>query len=159
MIRAALRQEPALRARRPGHRSRLLARIRIRARTGGRLSRYRCSSSAPGLGHFHVLWCIWDFASFGRGTPAPIDLPRHLVARGFYRYSRNPMYIGVLSVVFGWSLLFQSGPIALYGLVLAAGFHLFVVLYEEPHLRRAFGSSYEQYCARVGRWLSFRRPT
>ena len=102
------------------------------------------------------LWCIWDFASFGRGTPAPIDPPRYLVIRGLYRYSRNPMYVGVLSVVFGWSLLFQSGPIAIYGLALAAAFHLFVVFYEEPHLRRAFGPSYEQYCTRVGRWLSFR---
>jgi len=103
------------------------------------------------------LWCLWDFASFGRGTPAPIDPPKQLVVRGLYRYSRNPIYVGVLSVIFGWSLLFQSARLAIYGMVVAGFFQLFVVFYEEPHLRRTFGASYEQYCARVGRWLSFRR--
>ncbi|MFQ5457103.1 MAG: isoprenylcysteine carboxylmethyltransferase family protein, partial [Myxococcota bacterium] len=34
--------------------------------------------------------CAWDFATRGRGTPAPIDPPRALVARGLYRYVRNP---------------------------------------------------------------------
>src|SRR6266478_1669671 len=49
-------------------------------------------------------WCVFDFASFGRGTPAPIDAPKKLVRRGLYRYSRNPMYIGVLTVTYGWAL-------------------------------------------------------
>ena len=102
-------------------------------------------------------WCLWDFAIFGRGTPAPIDPPKHLVVRGLYRYSRNPIYLGVLSMVFGWALLFESEQLALYGVALAVGFHLFVVLYEEPHLKRVFGQSYEQYCAQVGRWLSLSR--
>ena len=99
------------------------------------------------------LWCIWDFASFGRGTPAPIDPPRHLVARGLYRYSRNPMYIGVLTVICGWALLFESIPIAAYGLVVGFCFHLFVVFYEEPALARQFGASYAQYRVNVRRWL------
>ena len=42
-------------------------------------------------------WCVFDFASFGRGTPLPLDAPRKLVRRGLYRYSRNPMYVGVLT--------------------------------------------------------------
>jgi protein-S-isoprenylcysteine O-methyltransferase Ste14 len=104
-------------------------------------------------------WCIRDFAMIGRGTPAPADPPKHLVVRGLYRYSRNPMYIGVLSIILGWSLLFQSLSLAVYGLAVAACFHLVVVLYEEPHLARVFGSSYERYCAEVGRWLSLRRRT
>ena len=99
------------------------------------------------------LWCLWDFATFGRGTPAPIDPPKRLVVRGLYRHTRNPMYVGVLAVVVGWSLLFDSLPLAFYGLAVAGGFHLFVVLYEEPHLRRTFGPSYEEYCARVDRWI------
>jgi protein-S-isoprenylcysteine O-methyltransferase Ste14 len=88
------------------------------------------------------LWCLWAFACFGRGTPAPIDPPKHLVVRGLYQYTRNPMYLGVLSVIFGWALLFHSLPLAVYGLCVAACFHLVVVLYEEPHLRRVFGPSY-----------------
>lgn len=101
------------------------------------------------------VWCLWDFASYGRGTPAPIDPPRRLVIRGLYRYSRNPMYLGVSSVIFGWALLFQSMRLATYGIVIAVLFHLFVVFYEEPHLRQVFGADYERYCARVGRWFSF----
>jgi protein-S-isoprenylcysteine O-methyltransferase Ste14 len=99
------------------------------------------------------LWCLWDFATFGRGTPAPIDAPKKLVVRGLYRYVRNPMYVGVLTMILGWVLCFPAPDLAFYGLAVAAGFHLFVVLYEEPTLRRKFGQEYDEYRARVGRWL------
>ena len=98
-------------------------------------------------------WCVWDFARFGRGTPAPIDAPRRLVVRGLYRYTRNPMYLGVLTVILGWVALFGSLPLLGYAIVVASCFHAFTVLYEEPHLTGEFGAEYEQYCARVGRWI------
>jgi protein-S-isoprenylcysteine O-methyltransferase Ste14 len=98
-------------------------------------------------------WCVWDFATFGRGTPAPIDAPKRLVVRGLYRHARNPMYVGVLSVTLGWAILFRSSAILLYAAALWTGFHTFVVSYEEPHLRSIFGNEYERYCASVGRWL------
>ena len=97
--------------------------------------------------------CVWDFASFGRGTPAPIDAPKKLVVRGLYRYTRNPIYVGVLAVILGWALLFRAAPLVIYVLIVGMCFHLFVVLYEERHLRREFGNEYDEYCARVGRWL------
>lgn len=102
-------------------------------------------------------WCLWDFAVTGRGTPAPIDPPKTLVVRGLYRYTRNPMYVGVLCVIGGWALLFGSPALAVYGACVAACFHLFVLLYEEPHLRKVFGASYEQYCFAVSRWLPLRK--
>ncbi len=108
------------------------------------------------IGGAIYLWCLWDFASAGRGTPAPIDPPKHLVVRGLYRYTRNPMYVGVVGIIFGWALLFSAPRIGVYGLCVAVGFHLFVVFYEEPALRRIFGSSYDQYCLQVSRWLPFR---
>lgn len=98
-------------------------------------------------------WCVWDFATFGRGTPAPIDAPNKLVVRGLYRYTRNPMYVGVLTVVAGWALLFRSPLLLIYAAVVATCFRSFVVLYEEPHLARVFGAEYEEYKRRVGRWL------
>jgi protein-S-isoprenylcysteine O-methyltransferase Ste14 len=110
------------------------------------------------LGAAIYAWCVWDFATFGRGTPAPIDAPKRVVVRGLYRYTRNPMYVGVLTVIAGLAALHRSVPVATYAAVVAAGFHLFVLLYEEPHLRRLFGAEYEAYCARVGRWLP-RRAT
>lgn len=99
------------------------------------------------------LRCVWDFARFGRGTPAPIDAPKRLVVRGLYRYTRNPMYLGVLTFLAGWAVLAATPAILAYGLGVALAFHLFVVGYEEPHLRRLFGAEYERYVARVARWL------
>ena len=99
------------------------------------------------------VWCVADFALAGRGTPAPIDPPKQLVVRGLYRFARNPMYVGVLSVIAGQSWLFGSSPLAIYALVVFACFHVFVVGYEEPTLRQTFDGAYERYCAAVPRWL------
>jgi protein-S-isoprenylcysteine O-methyltransferase Ste14 len=63
------------------------------------------------------------------------------------------MYVAVLAVILGQAAWFRSGAIALYGAAVAAGFALFVRLYEEPHLRAVFGAEYAVYTGRVGRWL------
>lgn len=105
------------------------------------------------LGAIAYLWCVWDFAVFGRGTPAPIDPPKKLVVRGLYRCSRNPLYIGLLTALAGWAVMFGGTSLLLYALGVAIFLHLFVVLYEEPHLRRVFGAEYQEYCEKVGRWL------
>ena len=97
-------------------------------------------------------WCVWDFAVFGRGTPAPIDPPTRLVVRGLYRYTRNPMYLSVMTVILGWAVLYQAEVLGLYALALGLIFHLFIMFYEEPHLRVVFGREYEEYCAAVSRW-------
>ena len=107
-------------------------------------------------GAFLYFWCVWNFAVTGRGTPAPIDPPKKLIVRGPHRYVRNPMYLGVLSVVFGWAALFRSQEILLYGLVVALLFHLAVLVVEEPSLRRLFGAEYEEYCRTVRRWIPTR---
>ena len=109
------------------------------------------------LGGAIYVWCVWDFATFGRGTPAPIDAPSKLVVRGLYRSTRNPMYLGVLSVIAGWAVLFQSASLAAYATFVATLFHLFILFYEEPRLERVFGSQYTSYKSEVGRWLP-RRP-
>lgn len=99
------------------------------------------------------LWCAWDFATFGRGTPLPLDAPKRLVARGLYRFVRNPMYVGVLLVLLGQALWFESVRTVWYALAAALFFHLFVVVYEEPTLERKFGESYAEYCKKVSRWI------
>jgi protein-S-isoprenylcysteine O-methyltransferase Ste14 len=97
--------------------------------------------------------CAADFIFAGRGTPAPYDPPVFLVERGLYRYTRNPMYVGVVGAVAGEALLFHSVSLAVYAAVLLAGFHLRVVFYEERVLRKTFGGLYDDYCRRVPRWL------
>ena len=105
------------------------------------------------LGITLYLRSAWDFASFGRGTPAPIDAPKRLVTRGFYRYTRNPMYVASLTVVAGWAVLFGAVVLIAYAIGLFVFFSLFVRLYEEPRLAREFGSEYAAYMTQVGRWL------
>ena len=95
---------------------------------------------------------IVRFVRQGRGVPTPVLTARHLVVSGLYRYVRNPMYIAVLSVIVGQGLLFGSAPVLRYAVVVAVGFHLFVLLHEEPSLRRRFGAEYEAYCRGVRRW-------
>lgn len=105
------------------------------------------------LGAAIYFWCLWDFAVRGRGTPAPVDAPKHLVVRGLYKYVRNPMYVGVLAVILGWAMFFQERRVLFYAAAAGICFHLFVVLFEEPQLREKFGEQYQSYCRQVGRWV------
>ena len=105
------------------------------------------------VGALLYLRSAWNFASFGRGTPAITDAPKRLVTRGFYRYTRNPMYVAVLSAVAGWAILYRAPVLWAYGAALFVFFYLFIRFYEEPRLTREFGEEYMAYMKRVGRWL------
>jgi protein-S-isoprenylcysteine O-methyltransferase Ste14 len=100
-----------------------------------------------------LFWCIWDFATKGRGTLAPVDPPRELVVQGLYRYVRNPMYLGVVLVLLGEVAYFRSTPLLQYTVAWFFLVNLVVFLYEEPSLRNRFGDSYERYRRSVNRWL------
>jgi protein-S-isoprenylcysteine O-methyltransferase Ste14 len=99
------------------------------------------------------LWCAWDFAVKGMGTPAPIDAPKKLIVNGLYRFVRNPMYLGVFCLTISEAMQWRSLTVLLYLIFVTTCFHLFIVLYEEPHLRKVFGEQYEEYCHNVRRWL------
>ena len=104
------------------------------------------------IGTAIALWCVLTFVFIGKGTPAPFDPPRRLVIRGPYRFVRNPMYIGAGMTLAGAAVFYQSLSICIYTGVFFLLTHLFVVLYEEPTLRRTFGDEYEAYFRRVRRW-------
>jgi protein-S-isoprenylcysteine O-methyltransferase Ste14 len=113
---------------------------------------------APGVVLFLIgvaiyLWCAWDFAVKGLGTPAPSDAPRLLVVKGLYRLTRNPMYVGVSAMIVAQGVYYGSFPIVVYLLAIVLAFNLFVRFYEEPTLRRLFGEQYDTYCRKVPRWL------
>ena len=111
-----------------------------------------------GLGAALLAACIADFARRGRGTLAPVDPPTALVVEGPYRYVRNPMYLGVATILLGELAVTRLPALLVYWAAVLAAFHLFVVLYEEPALRRRFGPAYEKYARGVGRWIPSRPP-
>jgi protein-S-isoprenylcysteine O-methyltransferase Ste14 len=105
------------------------------------------------LGIVALLWCVRDFYVSGKGTLAPWAPPKRLVIVGLYRYSRNPMYVSVILVLLGWAISFGSLGLFVYAGVIMAGFHLRVVLGEEPWLARTHGGEWERYASHVPRWF------
>jgi protein-S-isoprenylcysteine O-methyltransferase Ste14 len=93
------------------------------------------------------------FFTVGKGTPVPIEPPKKFVVSGIYKYSRNPMFVGNTLVLLGLSLIFGHLLLYLYTLLAFLIFHIGVVIYEEPGLRKRFGESYINYCKKVPRWL------
>jgi len=105
------------------------------------------------IGGSAMLWCFWNFTFNGRGTPAPIDPPKELVAVGLYRFVRNPMYVSGLITLIGWILWSPSLPLIIAPFLFFTAAHLFTTLYEEPTLGKKFGAAYADYCTKVPRWI------
>jgi protein-S-isoprenylcysteine O-methyltransferase Ste14 len=119
-------------------------------------ARWRWIGVVPSVLGFSVaLRCIWDFGRTGRGTPAPFIPPQRLVVVGFYRYVRNPMYVGFFAGWMGlWVVFGRANRVALLVVLIATiAVVLFVKFYEEPTLRKMFGVDYEEYCRNVPRWI------
>jgi protein-S-isoprenylcysteine O-methyltransferase Ste14 len=112
------------------------------------------------LGFAVAIRCIWNFGWTGHGTPVPIAPPQRLVVVGFYRYVRNPMYIGfIVGWLSLWVIFGRANRTALTVLLVAlAAVALFVYFYEEPILRKKFGATYKQYCKNVPRWVPRLHP-
>ncbi len=101
---------------------------------------------------------IARFIRIGRGTLSPTHPTEKLVVSGLYQYVRNPMYVGVLMLIAGQAVLFWSRTLWAYLGYVAIGFHLFVLVYEEPTLRRKYGEDYEEFCRNVRRWMPRLKP-
>jgi protein-S-isoprenylcysteine O-methyltransferase Ste14 len=100
-----------------------------------------------------ALTCAGLFALRGKGTPAPFDPPRTLVAFGPYRAIRNPMYVGGWLLIAGFALIARSSSVLAVSFTFLVLAHLFVILYEEPTLASKFGPAYEAYRRAVPRWM------
>ncbi|HEY5746458.1 MAG TPA: isoprenylcysteine carboxylmethyltransferase family protein [Chryseolinea sp.] len=100
-----------------------------------------------------TLHCIANFAIHGRGTLSPADPTKRLVISGLYKFSRNPMYVGVMLMLAGEAIFTQSASVLVYSICVFTAFNLFIVFREEPRLKKDFGTSYQEYCNTVRRWI------
>lgn len=105
------------------------------------------------VGVIALIECFARFALRGRGTPAPVMPTEILVTSGLYRYVRNPMSVAVFVLVFGQAMLFAKKHTMVYAICVWLAFAVFVLLYEEPTLRRRYGEEYRKYCHNVPRWV------
>jgi protein-S-isoprenylcysteine O-methyltransferase Ste14 len=127
--------------------------IAIGTSAGRPVQHVAIAAAVLGLGTLLLLWCVREFYVAGRGTLAPWAPPKHLVTTGPYRRSRNPMYVGVITILIGWSILWDSRTLLICTLVVAAAVYVRVLLAEEPWAARNFGAEWKAYRARVPRWF------
>lgn len=100
-----------------------------------------------------MLHCIYRFMVEGKGTLSPADPTKQLVVKGLYKFSRNPMYVGVMMILIGELLFCGTMSLMIYAAFVFIAFNLFVVFREEPRLKRDFGEGYEAYTRKVRRWI------
>ena len=125
----------------------------IGTRAGRPLRHAVIAAIVLGLGTLLLLWCVREFYVAGRGTLAPWAPPRHLVSSGPKRWSRNPMYHGVITLLVGWCVLFDSRTLLIYTLAVTCAVHIRVLVAEEPWAARTFGAEWERYRRRCPRWV------
>lgn len=105
------------------------------------------------LGFALFAWCVSLFVRVGRGTLAPWDPTKALVAAGPYRYARNPMISAVVTMLFGEALHLGSRVLTVWGILFLLINHAYFLLSEEPRLERRFGAAYLRYKEAVPRWV------
>ncbi|MEL6191714.1 MAG: isoprenylcysteine carboxylmethyltransferase family protein [Bacteroidota bacterium] len=93
------------------------------------------------------------FVRIGKGTLAPWNPTRKLVVRGLYRFTRNPMILGVCNMLLGIGFWFSSLAIILWGVIFFIGTHIHFMRKEEPQLKDRFGEEYDEYRDNVPRWF------
>ena len=104
-------------------------------------------------GIFILTICIVDFIKLGKGTLSPILPTKKLVCQGLYKYTRNPMYIGVILILVGEVLFFKAPLLTIYTMIVYLIFNIFIVYKEEPRLSKDFGTDYQRYRNKVKRWI------
>jgi protein-S-isoprenylcysteine O-methyltransferase Ste14 len=105
-----------------------------------------------------LAWANVLFVVYGEGTLALWDHPKKLVVLGPYRYVRNPIAIGLITALWGMSLIFNSFPILYWSLLYWAGTQLWLIYREEPGLAARFGEVYDRYKEEVPRWIPLDKP-
>jgi protein-S-isoprenylcysteine O-methyltransferase Ste14 len=104
----------------------------------------------PGFGL--LVWSLWLFLR-ARTSPLPMRPTTAIVRSGPYRWTRNPMYLGMLLLYLGVAFLFDAVWALVLSPALVAFVSWFVIAKEERYLEASFGDDYQRYKAQVRRWI------
>ena len=98
---------------------------------------------------------FWAGSVFYKNNPSMVSfkVPPNLVTIGPWKYSRNPLYLGLIVMGVGFSFLFSSYTELSFTIVGAVLLHLEVTIHEEKVLSRKFGDVYQAYKNKVRRWI------
>ena len=103
------------------------------------------------------VFAIWGLFAFhlARTTVNPMkpEATSSLVRSGVYRFSRNPMYVGLLSVLVGWAVYLASAWLLIGPVAFVLYMNRFQIAPEERALSALFGAEYADYTSKVRRWL------
>jgi protein-S-isoprenylcysteine O-methyltransferase Ste14 len=110
------------------------------------------------IGLYILTMTISTFIRIGKGTLAPWSPARKLITGGMYGYVRNPMIMGVLTVLAGESIAIMSLKIFIWALIFYIINSIWFILYEEPYLEKKFGDEYREYKRHVRRWIPGLKP-
>lgn len=108
------------------------------------------------LGFFFIITANFHLlvvGNIGLEAREPFHIPSTLVTTGPYRYSRNPIYLGVVLILLGFSIAFVSITVFICAIAVFLFCWRFFVRWEEKKLEEAFGEEYLSYKTRVRRWL------
>ncbi|MCJ2164309.1 MULTISPECIES: isoprenylcysteine carboxylmethyltransferase family protein [unclassified Pseudodesulfovibrio] len=103
-------------------------------------------------GIFFMMWGHGRFRSLGVNVPTNLPVSR-LVTDGAYQYSRNPMYVGFMSILVGLGVAIGSLWMLASALLMFLYLSIYVIPREEAYLGRRFGAEYKTYRNIVRRWL------
>lgn len=107
-----------------------------------------------GIMSFALVWVVIAQSQMGGSWRIGIDHDQktEFVQKGLFKYSRNPIFVGVIIMSLGYFLLLPN-PITLAILVLDIALIQIQVAMEEEHLTRQHEHQYVEYCQNVSRWL------
>lgn len=99
-----------------------------------------------------LFMCVIAFYAEGNGTLAHWNPPKKMITSGFYKYVRNPMYVGIILILIGESLI--GGSLWLLGwlVFMTIAFNLHIRFVEEPWLARTFPDEWADYSRSTPRW-------
>jgi protein-S-isoprenylcysteine O-methyltransferase Ste14 len=104
-------------------------------------------------GFLMFLPAVGQFRSAGTQVAPTSATNNQLVTAGLYKFTRNPMYVGMIAIALGVAFWFGRPLMFLAPVLIFVITNWIFIPFEEAKMRRQFGASFDAYAQRVRRWL------